>query len=88
MKIYKYQVDQGRYFLHEHPAAARSWKEPYVKKIAEMQDVLISQLDQCQYGLWVEDRCGSALAKEPTKFMTAQLASFVFRPSSSYHAPI
>ena len=35
-----------------------------------MQDVMISQLDQCQYGLWIEDKEGKLLAKKPTKFMT------------------
>jgi hypothetical protein len=24
--LYKYQVQQGRHFLHEHPWTARSWK--------------------------------------------------------------
>ena len=26
--LYQIQADQGRYFLHEHPASASSWKEP------------------------------------------------------------
>lgn len=26
LKLYKMQLDQGMYFLHEHPAGARSWQ--------------------------------------------------------------
>ena len=70
MRIYQYQIDGGRYFLHEHPAQAKSWKEPYVKKIMDMQDVVISRLDQCRYGQWIDVKGMELLAKKPTKFMT------------------
>lgn len=32
-QLYKLQLDAGRYFLHEHPAGATSWKEQCVQRI-------------------------------------------------------
>lgn len=56
MGIYRRQMDNDRHFLHEHPASAKFCKGPYVKKISEMQDVLTSRLEQCQYGLRIGDK--------------------------------
>ncbi len=33
MRFYKKQVDGGRWFLHEHPLTATSWKLPCVMKM-------------------------------------------------------
>eukprot|EP00972_Heterocapsa_arctica_P038713 5705602-Heterocapsa_arctica.AAC.1 len=30
LKLYNIQLRAGRYFLHEHPATATSWKDPEV----------------------------------------------------------
>ena len=34
MEIYEIQRNQGGWFLHEHPATAKSWWMPEVKKMA------------------------------------------------------
>ena len=33
MRLYAIQVKEGRFFIHEHPAEAASWKEECVKNI-------------------------------------------------------
>ena len=68
---YKIQVDEGRGFLHEHPASATSWNEKAVVEIAAMPNVEIVTADQCQYGLESPTpHGGNAPAKKPTRFMT------------------
>ena len=32
-KVYKLQIESGRYFLHEHPWAAKNWKSPKWKEL-------------------------------------------------------
>ena len=70
IEVYKHQTEHSRYFLHEHPSAARSWKEPAMQKLMKMQDAILTKAGQCQYGLIVEDMKGQALAKKPTEFLT------------------
>ena len=60
----------GRYFLHEHPAGATSWKLRCVRKIAEMDGVTVVTAHQCAFGLPICDHWGSGLCKKPKKFMT------------------
>ncbi len=60
IEVYKYQTEHSRYFLHEHPSAARSWKEPAMQKLMKMQDAILTKADQCQYGLIVEDMKGQS----------------------------
>ena len=33
-ELYLEQMNQGRYFLHEHPASASNWKEPEITELA------------------------------------------------------
>ena len=67
MQLYKEQLKNGRYFLHEHPAYATSWQEECVKKMMTEQDVEIATCDQCMYGC--ADSDGNPV-KKPTSFMT------------------
>ena len=50
MELYREQVEQGRYFLHEHPAYATSWGEECVDEIKELENVDTVVGDRCQYG--------------------------------------
>ena len=68
---------RGKYFLHEHPATAMSWKEDQVRSIARELNVRIVTADQCEYGLVTpsaEDRKVMVPAMKPTKFMTNSAA--------------
>ena len=72
VKLYKKQVDQGRVFLHEQPAHAKSWMIPEVRKMMMESGVTLVEADQCMYGLETtgRDRKSEVPAKKPTTFMT------------------
>ena len=68
--ICKHQAEAGRYFAHEHPKATASWNEPDMKRMVRKEGNAVAEIDQCQYGLWIDDIFGWVLAKEPTRFFT------------------
>jgi len=70
MELYQKQIDGGRYFVHEHPATASSWRMESVKRIQRHDEVVTTIGDQCEYGLTTRDRYGEAAARKPTRFMT------------------
>ena len=41
----------GRYFIHEHPRSASSWEEPCVQEVRRKTGAVLTNLDQCMYGL-------------------------------------
>ena len=61
MQLYQMQVDGGRYFIHEHAAAASSWAEPEVRRIMQLDGVQVATGDQCQYN--ATDRDGDPIKK-------------------------
>ena len=69
-RLYKLQLGEGRYFLHEHPQSAASWAEKCVADISRDPLVMRSEIDQCAYGLTSKDKDGVAPAKKPTSFLT------------------
>ena len=48
--LYREQVLAGRYFLHEHPLCAISWKLECILDVMAIQGVDSEWCDQCQYG--------------------------------------
>ena len=77
VEMYRYQMEKGRIFLHEHPLTATSWKLKEVDKLMHDQRVYACTADQCMYGLTTTSRGSkSAKAKKPTRFLTngAELA--------------
>ena len=66
-ELYRVQIDAGRYFLHEHPATAASWREEPIEDVLAHEDVECVVGDRCQYGQ--EDGEGNPV-KTPTKFPT------------------
>ena len=68
--IYRMQIDGGRYFLHEHPLSATSWKLDEVRKLVAEPGVLTTTADQCEYGVKSKDEYGVGCAMKPTKFAT------------------
>lgn len=71
-KLYKRQIDHGKYVSHEHPAQARSWSEPCIKDIAMLNNVAIVKSDLCAFGLTTppEDEHDHRPAKKSTTFMS------------------
>ena len=49
--LYKLQADAGRYYLHEHPIAARSWAEECIGAVMRITGGKIIKLYQCEFGL-------------------------------------
>ena len=49
-ELYRVQVDAGRYFLHEHPETAGSWREIPIEEVLDHEDVGLVVGDRCQYG--------------------------------------
>jgi len=66
-QLYRHQAEQGRFFLHEHPAQASSWATRCVEEIKAMKGVMRVTAHQCQYG--AETGKGDPV-KKPTTFMT------------------
>ena len=70
--LYRLQVEPGRHFLHEHPAGATSWQDPWFERL--MMHPKISSLlsDQCEYGLLTPDADGLPTpARKPTRWMSS-----------------
>ena len=51
ISLYRLQADAGRFFLHEHPETAGSWREPEMIKLLARSDVDTIVSHQCEYGL-------------------------------------
>eukprot|EP00969_Alexandrium_andersonii_P078288 3452196-Alexandrium_andersonii.AAC.1 len=67
MAIARAQLDAGRCFTFEHPAAADSWSLPEVLEVGAYSTVSTIVFDQCQFGL--RSPSGQFLRKR-TKLMT------------------
>ena len=71
-QVYRIQMTQGRWFLHEHPASASSWSLKEITDLMDMGGVGVVQADQCMYGLqtWGRNGRGVAHARKRTQFMS------------------
>ena len=49
-KIYQHQIDNGQYFLHEHPYLATSWSLLCIEKLMSRPDVTRVLTHMCQFG--------------------------------------
>ncbi len=65
-QLYMEQIDGGRFFLHEHPQIATSWKEPCVRRLCEIEGVGEAVAHLCQYDLEFK---GEPI-KKPTRFIS------------------
>ena len=66
-ELYREQVLAGRYFLHEHPLCATSWKLGCILEVMAMHGVDSEWCDQCQYG---QDGGTENPVKKPTRWMS------------------
>ena len=69
-RLYKMQMTEGRYFLHEHPQRASSWQLKCMKSLLKDSTVFRAEADMCQYRLKSRDKLGEGLVLKPTSFMT------------------
>ena len=49
--VYRRQLREGRWFLHEHPDRASSWVLDEVRKLMLGEGVVTTVAHQCMYGL-------------------------------------
>ena len=68
--LYEEQVREGRFFIHEHPAAATSWEEPAIRRVMRLAEVRVSRVDACQYGMQGEQHGETWPLKKPTRWMS------------------
>ena len=70
--LYRKQLLKGKFFLHEHPATALSWKEPQIDALMKDPTVHTVVAHQCMYGLTSPTGHGDERlpAMKPTRFMT------------------
>ena len=71
-ELYEMQALAGRYFAHEHPASADSWREDPVESFVQRYpDTFSVVMDQCMFGLTTPGPGGEELpAKKPTRWLT------------------
>ena len=50
MQVCKRQYDRGRYFLHEHPYPASSWREPMVDEVLALPRTILILSHMCKFG--------------------------------------
>ena len=67
-RLYQYQSEGGRYFLHEHPASASSWREECIQRVKGLPGVDVVVGDQCQYGQ--RSQAAERPVKKPTRWMS------------------
>jgi len=70
LEIYQHQIDQGKYFLHEHPATATSWRTEEMINFMGQPEVRRVIGDMCMYGMTTEYDGKSVPAKKPTGWLS------------------
>ena len=71
--VYEKQIQQGRYFLHEAPWGATSWKDERVERISQRDDVYVVRGPMCKWGMTATDRRGlqgTGYVRKETGWMT------------------
>ena len=70
-KLYQLQHQAGRYFAHEHPQSASSWRERSIAESHNWVGIRCLTIDQCQYGLTSTSANGEELpVRKATTIMT------------------
>ena len=70
MALYQMQMDNGMYFLHEHPWSAKSWDDASVRELMDREGVETVKGDMCCFGMFQEKNGKHMFVKKPTGFMT------------------
>ena len=75
MEICGMQLDGGRFVLHEHPKAAKSWSADPIRSTLEMPDVYAATCNQRRYGATTFSDSGELMPpRKPTRFMSSSRA--------------
>ena len=69
-QLYREQMKNGRYFVHEHPQSAASWHTKCMVDLAASSLVMKVTAHMCAFGMVSRDEHGVGPVKKPTTFMT------------------
>ena len=69
-ELYELQVSAGRFFVHEQPLTASSWKLLCILRVLALPGVHTCVLDMCAHGMWQVDKEGPGHVKKATRIMT------------------
>ena len=72
--LYRYQLNRGKHFLHEHPWTARSWKLEQMMDLLQDPRVTLVRSDMCRFGMetHVKEVGGeTGMVLKPTGFLTS-----------------
>ncbi len=66
-ELIRWQIQNGGYVVFEHPNLARSWQEPCMQRLLQLENVQRATCDLCAYGLNVD---GKGPNKKSTGILT------------------
>ena len=69
-ELYKMQIDANRYYLHEHPTSASSWKEASIQTIINHPNNFATRIHMCAYNMKIPDEQGNEYVYKPTQFLS------------------
>ena len=69
VELYNVKLSNNRYFLHEHPWGARSWKLSFIRQLASHPSVETVKGHMCMQGMTSRDKLGDAPVLKPTGWM-------------------
>ena len=70
VRVYRAQMRAGRYFVHEHPQSASSWRVEEVDQLAQSPVVMKAYANMCDFGMMSRDAEGEGPVLKPTVFVT------------------
>ena len=68
-ELYREQHARGKWFVHEHPLTARSWKKACVQDLLDLDGVRLVRGDMCSHNMTSFDGGGEGLVLKPTQYM-------------------
>ena len=70
VKLYKYQIKNGKYWLHEHPKTATSWQMDEVRELLNLEGTMRVETHMCRFGMTTTVKDKTMMVKKPTYFAT------------------
>ena len=70
VSMYNEQANNGRYWLHEHPKGARSWKEKCMVELLMRPESTRVETHMCRFHMGSRDHQGEGKVLKPTYFAT------------------
>ena len=70
LTLYEIQRRAGRYYLHEHPRSATSWKLRSMGRFKHYADTIYIDSNMCRFGMVTNHKGEKGLVQKATTFMT------------------